>query len=116
MVIPSIYLGTWPKSFGRRALLRDRGEGHVGVIAPSRSGKGTGVVIPTCLTWPDSRVTLDLKGENYRLSAGRRKQIGQVVLTFDPTGTNTCRFNPFDEVQSAPLTNGATWIISRLRC
>ena len=95
----SIYLASWPTAFGRRAPLRDRGEGHVATIAPPRSGKGTGVVIPTCLTWPDSLVVLDLKGENYRLSAGRRKQMGQIVLRFDPTGGNTCCFNPFDEVQ-----------------
>jgi type IV secretion system protein VirD4 len=95
----NIYLAaTWPLGFGRHAILRDHGEGHTCVIAPARSGKGTGVVIPTCLTWPDSLVVLDLKGENYRLSAGRRKQMGQVVLRFDPTGTNTCCFNPFDEV------------------
>src|SRR5581483_4036810 len=54
--------------------------------------------IPTCLTWPDSLVALDLKGENFRLTAGRRKQLGQVVLKFDPTSENSACFNPFDEI------------------
>jgi type IV secretion system protein VirD4 len=98
MVTRSIYLATWPKSFGRRALLRDRGQAHVGVIAPARSGKGVSVVIPTLHTWPDSVVVMDIKGENFRLTAGRRKQLGSVVLKFDPTAEGSCCFNPFDEI------------------
>jgi type IV secretion system protein VirD4 len=35
------------------------------VSAPTRSGKGVGVVIPNLLNWPDSVVVLDIKGENY---------------------------------------------------
>lgn len=94
----NIYLATWPLSFGRRGILRDHGEGHVCVIAPTRSGKGVGVVIPTLLTWPDSVVVMDIKGENFRLSAGRRKQLSNIVLKFDPTAPDSCHFNPFDEV------------------
>jgi type IV secretion system protein VirD4 len=93
-----IYLARWPLSFGRHTLVRDRGEGHVAVIAPTRSGKGTGLVIPTSLTWPDSICVLDLKGEIFQRTAGRRKQMGQVVLKFDPTSENSAHFNPFDEV------------------
>jgi type IV secretion system protein VirD4 len=94
----NIYLATWPLNFGRRGILRDHGEGHVCVIAPTRSGKGVGVVIPTLLTWPDSVVVMDIKGENFRLSAGRRKQLSNIVLKFDPTAPDSCHFNPFDEV------------------
>jgi type IV secretion system protein VirD4 len=94
----NIYLATWPTGFGRRAILRDDGEGHVGVIAPARSGKGVGVVIPTLHTWPDSVVVMDIKGENFRLTAGRRKQLGSIVLKFDPTAEGSCCFNPFDEI------------------
>lgn len=93
-----IYLATWPGSFGRREFLRDRGDGHVAAIAPTRSGKTRGVVTPTCLTWEDSLCVLDLKGEIFRDTAGRREQMGQTVLKFDPTSENTCCFNPFDEV------------------
>jgi type IV secretion system protein VirD4 len=102
----SIYLGTWPLRFGRLAILRDRSEGSVCAIAPSRSGKGVGVVIPTLLTWPDSVVVMDIKGENFRLSAGRRKQLGNVVLKFDPTAEGSCCFNPFDEI---PLRTPDEW-------
>ena len=93
-----IYLATWPLSFGRQAILRDHGESHVCVIAPARSGKGVGVVIPTLHTWRDSVVVMDIKGENFRLTAGRRQQLGSVVLKFDPTAENSCCFNPFDEI------------------
>jgi type IV secretion system protein VirD4 len=93
-----IYLARWSRGFKRWTLIRDCGEGHVAVIAPTRSGKGTGVVIPTCLTWLDSLVVLDLKGEIHQRTAGRRKQMGQVVLKFDPTSENSAHFNPFDEV------------------
>ena len=93
----AIYLATWPKAFGKR-ILRDVSEGHVCAIAPTRSGKGVGVVIPTLLTWPDSVVVMDIKGENFRLTAGRRKQLGSVVLKFDPTAEGSCCFNPFDEI------------------
>jgi len=102
----NIYLATWPLSFGRRRILRDHGEGHVCVVAPTRSGKGVGVVIPTLLTWPDSVVIMDIKGENFRLSAGRRKQLGSVVLKFDPTSPDSCHFNPFDEV---PIGTDDEW-------
>jgi type IV secretion system protein VirD4 len=95
--VGGIYLAIWSRGFGRR-LLRDGGKGHLAAIAPTRSGKGTGVVIPTCLTWPGSLVVLDLKGENFRHSAGRRQQLGNVILKFDPTSENTCCFNPFEEV------------------
>jgi type IV secretion system protein VirD4 len=93
-----IFLGQWKRSLGRRVLIRDCGQTHVAGIAPTRSGKGANMVIPTLLTWPDSVCVLDLKGENYQRSAGRRKQMGQVVLKFDPTSENSACFNPFDEI------------------
>ncbi len=40
------------------------------VFAPTRSGKGVGLVIPTLLTWRDSTVIHDIKGENFNLTAG----------------------------------------------
>jgi type IV secretion system protein VirD4 len=85
----SIYLANWPAMFGRRVPLRDRGKGHVCIIAPTRSGKGVGVVVPTLHTWSGSLLVLDVKAENFGLTAGRRKQMGQVVLKFDPTSENS---------------------------
>ena len=98
MSLHNIYLATWRARFGRQAILRDHGEGHVCVIGPPRSGKGIGVIIPTLQTWPGSVVVMDIKGENFRLTAGRRKQLGHVVLKFDPTAEGSCCFNPFDEI------------------
>ncbi len=52
--------------------------------APTRSGKGVGVVIPNLLNWPDSVVVLDIKGENYDVTAGYRARHGQAVYAFSP--------------------------------
>jgi type IV secretion system protein VirD4 len=54
------------------------------LYAPTRTGKGVGVVIPNLLTWPQSLVVLDIKGENWAASAGSRAAHGQRVLLFDP--------------------------------
>jgi type IV secretion system protein VirD4 len=81
-----IYLARWEGS-SRIRFLRDTGPGHVLVFAPTRSGKGAGVVVPTLLTWPHSALIHDLKGENWALTAGWRKQMGHVCLKFDPTDT-----------------------------
>ncbi|MCB0068373.1 MAG: type IV secretory system conjugative DNA transfer family protein, partial [Caldilineaceae bacterium] len=47
--------------------LRHDGPEHVMCFAPTRSGKGVGLVIPTLLTWPHSAVIHDIKGENWQL-------------------------------------------------
>jgi type IV secretory pathway TraG/TraD family ATPase VirD4 len=76
----------WLVGRGARARhLRDTGPGHVLVFAPTRSGKGAGVVIPTLLTWPDSALIHDLKGENWAVTAGWRKRMGHACLKFDPS-------------------------------
>ena len=40
------------------------------MAAPTRSGKGVGIVIPNLLTWPGSVIVLDIKHENYQRTAG----------------------------------------------
>ena len=91
-----IYLGSW-----RGWYLRDCGPGHVLVFAPTRSGKGVGVVVPTLLTWPHSAIIHDLKGENWQLTAGTRQRMGQRCLKFDPTDTTgaSVKYNPLEEVR-----------------
>ncbi|WDZ73572.1 type IV secretory system conjugative DNA transfer family protein [Vibrio harveyi] len=42
--------------------------------APTRSGKGVGIVIPNCVTYPDSLVCVDIKFENLVKSGGFRQQ------------------------------------------
>lgn len=56
--------------------LRDDAKTHTFLCAPSRSGKGVGIIIPTLLAWPHSVVVVDVKGENYAFTAGRRKKWG----------------------------------------
>ena len=72
------------------------GSEHVIVEAPTRSGKGTGIVIPNLLTWQGSVVVLDVKRENYDASSGFRAHYGQQVFLFNPTDREgrTARYNP----------------------
>lgn len=76
------------------------GSEHVMLHAPTRSGKGVGVVIPNLLTWPDSVVVLDVKRENWDATAGFRAAHGQEVLLFDPLDPEgrTARFNPLGHI------------------
>ena len=81
-----------------RAYLRHDGPEHVLCFAPTRSGKGVGLVIPTLLTWPGSAIVHDIKGENWTLTAGWRARFGRVLL-FDPTNTASAAYNPLMEVR-----------------
>ncbi|MBF5067794.1 type IV secretory system conjugative DNA transfer family protein, partial [Salmonella enterica subsp. enterica serovar Istanbul] len=57
-----------------RDYLRHDGPEHVLCFAPTRSGKGVGLVVPSLLTWPGSAIVHDIKGENWPLTAGFRAQ------------------------------------------
>src|SRR6266446_110978 len=83
--------------FGR-GYLRHDGPEHVLCFAPTRSGKGVGLVVPTLLTWPGSAIVHDIKGENWQLTAGWRSHFGRVLL-FDPTNVGSCAYNPLLEVR-----------------
>jgi len=78
--------------------LRHDGPEHVLCFAPTRSGKGVGLVIPTLLTWPGSAIVHDIKGENWQLTAGWRARFGRVLL-FDPTNPVSAAYNPLLEVR-----------------
>jgi type IV secretion system protein VirD4 len=78
--------------------LRHDGPEHVLCFAPTRSGKGVGLVVPTLLTWPGSCVVHDIKGENWTLTAGWRERFGRVAL-FDPTNPASSAYNPLLEVR-----------------
>jgi type IV secretion system protein VirD4 len=77
------------------------GSEHVLLEAPTRAGKGVGVVIPNLLTWPDSVVVLDVKRENWGASAGYRARAGQAVHLFDPLDVEgrTARYNPLAHIR-----------------
>ena len=81
-----------------RAYLRHDGPEHVLCFAPTRSGKGVGLVVPSLLTWPDSAIVHDIKGENWQLTAGFRAKHGRVLL-FDPTNAKSSAYNPLLEVR-----------------
>jgi len=81
-----------------RHYLRHNGPEHVLCFAPTRSGKGVGLVVPTLLTWPGSCVVHDIKGENWNLTSGFRARHGRVLL-FDPTNRRSAAYNPLLEVR-----------------
>ena len=81
-----------------RDYLRHDGPEHVLCFAPTRSGKGVGLVVPTLLTWPGSAIVHDIKGENWQLTAGFRARHGKVVL-FDPTNPESSPYNPLLEIR-----------------
>jgi type IV secretion system protein VirD4 len=81
-----------------RAYLRHDGPEHVLCFAPTRSGKGVGLVVPSLLTWPGSAIVHDIKGENWMLTAGFRARYGRVLL-FDPTNGASAAYNPLLEVR-----------------
>ena len=81
-----------------RSYLRHDGPEHLLCFAPTRSGKGVGLVVPTLLTWPGSCIVHDIKGENWQLTAGFRSRFGRVLL-FDPTNAMSAAYNPLLEVR-----------------
>ncbi len=86
----------------RRRYLRHDGPEHVMVFAPTRSGKGVGLVVPTLLAWTGSAVVHDIKGENWRLTAGWRARFSR-CLCFNPTDFRSVRYNPLLEVRRGPF-------------
>ena len=89
--------------FGGR-LLRISGQQFVILAAPTRSGKGVGVVIPNLLEYQESVVVLDIKQENFDLTSGWRAQQGQEVYLFNPFAEDrrTHRWNPLTYVSGDP--------------
>lgn len=88
---------------GRRCLMLP-GQQGVALAAPPRAGKGTGVVIPNLLNWPDSVICVDIKRENWVATAGFREKSGQQCFLFDPFAEDgrTARWNPFFYVSPDP--------------
>lgn len=96
-----VYVGAI-RDGSRTHYLRHDGPEHLLAFAPTRSGKGVGLVIPTLLTWPHSVLVHDIKGENWALTSGwRQKELGSLCLKFDPTDASggSCRFNPLSEIR-----------------
>jgi type IV secretion system protein VirD4 len=81
-------------------IVRLPGQQFVILAAPTRSGKGVGVVIPNLLDYQESMVVLDIKQENYELTSGWRKSQGQEVFLFNPFAEDrrSHRWNPLTYV------------------
>ncbi|MGM9428727.1 type IV secretory system conjugative DNA transfer family protein [Hydrogenophaga sp. MI9] len=97
---PSILVGRFHGHF-----LALPGQLSVMLSAPTRSGKGVGVVVPNLLNWPDSVVVLDIKGENHAITAGYRAKHHQAVYAFSPFDeeARSHRWNPLTAVRTSPL-------------
>ena len=88
-----VFLGQFDDQY-----LRHEGPEHVLTFAPTRSGKGVGLVVPTLLSWPASAVIHDIKGENWGLTAGWRSRFSHCLL-FNPTDLASAAYNPLLEVR-----------------
>ena len=88
-----VFLGLYDGQY-----LRHEGPEHVLTFAPTRSGKGVGLVVPTLLSWPASAVVHDIKGENWQITAGWRSRFSHCLL-FNPTDPKSAAYNPLLEVR-----------------
>ncbi|HWU83904.1 MAG TPA: type IV secretory system conjugative DNA transfer family protein [Rhodocyclaceae bacterium] len=96
-----VYVGAWIDDGGKLHYLRHDGPEHVLTYAPTRSGKGVGLVVPTLLSWPDSTVITDLKGELWAMTAGWRQEHGRnKVLRYEPADPDCdVHINPMEEIR-----------------
>ena len=85
-------------------LLRLGGQQSVMLAAPTRSGKGVGIVVPNLLEYRGSAVVLDIKQENFDLTSGWRASQGQSVYLFNPFAEDrrTHRWNALSYVSADP--------------
>lgn len=96
----SIGFASMPGTEGSSAeKLTYAGDAHLCTVAPTRSGKGVSVIIPNLLTYTGPVVVFDPKGENYAVTARRRREMGQRVIKLDPFGVTkgaSDALNPLD--------------------
>ena len=80
------------------------GQQSVLLSAPTRSGKGVGIVVPNLLSWPDSVCVVDIKGENFAITAGFRAAHGQKVYGWAPFAEDgkSHRYNPLSYIRTDP--------------
>ena len=108
-----VFVGAWKDPKKKKIVyLRHNGPEHVLAVAPTRSGKGVGLVNPTLLSWTESALITDIKGELWALTSGWRQQYAHnKVLKFDPATKRRCidpenhlyssaRWNPLDEIRA----------------
>lgn len=95
-----VILGRAKTLLGEKTIV-DNDNTHIALTAPTRSGKGVGVIIPTLLTWKGSSLVLDPKGENYALTGGyRQKVLKHKVLRFAPFSLDeSISYNPLSAIR-----------------
>lgn len=97
------YLAGVTDSNGRLHYIRATRQEHVGIIAPTRQGKGVGPVNMTALSYSEGFIAIDPKGELFNVSAGFRATLGP-VWNWNPVGRENCsRFNFLDKVRPHDL-------------
>lgn len=113
---PPILIGKMFKGKYKNKFIEYCGQQFLMLYAPTRSGKGVGIVIPNCLNYPESIVVLDIKLENFIFSAGyREKVLKQKIYLFSPDGyadgedfknrkVRSSRFNPLSYISRDPLS------------
>lgn len=86
-------------------LLRYDGAAHLLTMAPTRSGKGVGTIIPNLLLLDRSVICIDPKGENARVTARARDAKGPVwcLDPFGVSGRTPARYNPLDRLDPTSL-------------
>lgn len=93
-----VSLGMADLGKGKKVYLIERSQNeHILCYAPSRSGKGVGLVIPSLLMWNDSSITLDPKGENWDITSGFLSKKGFDCIRLD-LGAPYFRYNPLSEL------------------
>ena len=85
--------------------LRDDSKTHILVSAPTRTGKGVSIIIPTLIdSWDESVFVLDIKGENYQLTSGFRKErFNNKIIRLAPMSSESSKYNPMNEIDVAFL-------------
>jgi len=96
-----VYVGAWLDKNGKQHYLRHNGPEHVLCYAPTRSAKASAWLCQRCLSWGQSAVITDLKGELWALTSGwRQKHAKNKVLRFEPAIANgSVCWNPLDEIR-----------------
>ncbi|KQT65873.1 conjugal transfer protein TraG [Aureimonas sp. Leaf460] len=86
-------------------LLRYDGPAHLLTMAPTRTGKGVGTIIPNLLTANRSVICVDPKGENARIAGRARATFGRVYVLdpFGVTGQPSAAFNPLADLDPEGL-------------
>lgn len=97
---PVVYVGGFLDKKHKFHYLMHAGPEHILCYAPTRSGKGVGLVMPTMLQWTDSAIVNDIKGELWALTSGwRNKYAHNTVIKWEPAAEDSAHWNPLDEIR-----------------